>query len=369
MKRSFFLPLAALLLAIVCGSGLAQQPSAAVAPRGVVLEVTYFKGRPFAYQRIGEWSWYELFQRPAGWAARDGELPVAAVKIYTRTENEAVKVRVTVLRGRNHEVEDSVAEYTPSLEKKTVIGELTALGVEPFEIQLVRAPATVPDPPAVVNKTRSLQVTVEPFQGSLPSFKTRVQNNSPKPVAAYAYFTSIDGVRKLSGIPQNKEGGVFIKPGDAYELVLRQPIRMTTVSTGEVPPVQPGLVFNVISAIFTDGSYEGDPYGAASYLAVNYAEKAQLRQIADMLKTKGFNLTAADAEAASRALTVESIWTEFAAKFPEFTDDQKKSLQGAIHFGKSKALQFFRTGLPDKASTTAVADLLDKIQKRIDALP
>jgi hypothetical protein len=37
------------------------------------------------------------------------------------------------------------------------------------------------------------------------------------------------------------------------------------------------MVFNVTSVVFTDGTYEGDAYGAANYLAANAAEKAMLR--------------------------------------------------------------------------------------------
>ena len=136
-----------------------------------------------------------------------------------------------------------------------------------------------------------------------------------------------------------------------------------------IPFMRYALVFNVISVIFMDGSYEGDPYGAASYLAVNFAEKAQLRQVAELLKTKGFNLTAEDADAATRELTVEGIWSEFVAKWPELSEQQKNSLKDPIDYGKSKGLQLFRTGLPDKAAKTPIAELLEKIQKRIDALP
>ena len=67
--------------------------------RDQVLEVTYYKGRPFAYQRVGEWTWYELFPRASDWKPRAGELPVAAVKLYVRDEAGTVHVKVTVLRG------------------------------------------------------------------------------------------------------------------------------------------------------------------------------------------------------------------------------------------------------------------------------
>ena len=81
----------ALLLTASSIAGLAQQQQAAPpVSRGVALEVTYFKGRILAYQRIGQWTWYELFQRPDDWKAREGELPVAAVRISPRSEDGVV---------------------------------------------------------------------------------------------------------------------------------------------------------------------------------------------------------------------------------------------------------------------------------------
>src|SRR6185369_5592612 len=69
--------------------------------RAYVVEVTYFKDRPFAYQRIGGWTWYGAFQLVAGYKSAAGVLPVEAVKLYTREEEGVVKVKIAVLRGKD----------------------------------------------------------------------------------------------------------------------------------------------------------------------------------------------------------------------------------------------------------------------------
>ncbi|MEO8574348.1 MAG: hypothetical protein ABI481_10295 [Pyrinomonadaceae bacterium] len=353
------------LLAAACVSAFPQQsPSATPASKGIVLEVMFFKGKILSYQRIGEWTWYEWLDRPADWKPRPGEVPVAAVKIATRVEDGVIKARVTVLRGVNHETEDFVAEYTLSPEKKAIIRELSSLGVEPFELQLVRAPATVADPPAVVNKTKSLQVSVEPMQSSLPTFLARVLNNSPKPVLCFTYHTSIDGVRRLTGAPRDEAGAIVIKPGETFERPFRYPMKVSAVSTGEVPPALSGLVFNVTSVIFTDGTYEGDAHGAATYLAGNAGQKAQLRSFLEVIRSKEFTNSETEVQAAISSVNVDAVLAEFVQKFPTLTPEQRSSLREAVDYGKSRAVKLFRG-----ASGEPVAILIERLQARIDALP
>ncbi len=354
-----------LLLAALFISASAQQSTVTPpAAKAMALEVTFFKGKILAYQQLGNWTWYEWFQRPADWQPRPGEVPVAAVKISTRVDDGLIKARVTVLRGRNHETEDFVVEYTLVAEKKTIIRELSDLGVEPFELQLVRAPATVPDPPAVVNKTKSLQVSVEPAQSTIPSFTVRVQNNSPKPVVCFTYNTSIDGVRKVTGAPRNEGGVIVIKPGDTYQRPLRYPMKVSPISTGEVPPPLSNLLLSVTSVIFADGTYEGDAHAAATYLAGNMGEKAQLRSFLDLVRSKEFTNSPAEVEAAISSVSVDTVLAEAGQKFPSLTPEQKAQLRDAVDFGKSVGVKFFRS-----AGAEPAASLADRLQKRIDALP
>ena len=355
--------IAALLIAIVAITTQAQN-NVAPPPRGVALEVMYAKGAILAYQRIGEWTWYEGFRRLSDWKPRQGEVPVAAVRIATRLDGDIIKARVTVLRGKNHETEDFVAEYIVSSEKPIVIRELSDLGVEPFEMLLVRAPATIADPPAVTNRTKSLQVSLEPSQSTIPAFTARILNNSQKPVAAFSYYTFADGRRRGIGQPRKKEGGALIKPGESYELKLRQAMKVSAISTGEVPPVAPSQIFEVTSVVFTDGTYEGDAYGAANYLAGNAGEKAMLQRFLDLIRSKEFTRTEDQVRAAIAAVSVDSITAEMVQRFPTLANNEKGSLRDAVDFGKSQGLKLFRTN-----SAEPTAALAERLQARIDLLP
>jgi hypothetical protein len=354
-----------LMLSVLSSIAFAQQSAVAPpVPKEVALEVTYFKGRILAYQRIGESTLYGAFQRPADWKPRPGEVPADAVNISTRLENGIIKARVTVQRGDHYVREDFVADYVVSPEGITVIRELSDFGIEPFEMQLVRAPAAVADPPAVVNKTKSLQVSVEPRQSTIPMFMARVLNNAAKPVANFSYYTSIDSSRKLIGSPRNEKGGALINPGDTFERTFRYAMQTPTVSTGEVPTVLPNLVFNVTSVVFTDGTYEGEASSAANYLGRNAGEKAMFHRFLEMVRSKEFANSPDEADAAIASVNVDIIAAELAQKFPALTTGEKSGLRGWVDAGKIFAVRIFRG--TTSASNSVLAELL---QKRIDSLP
>ena len=363
----------ALVLAALSIGVSSQQPSGAApqhsavslqAPSGMVLEVMYVKGRILAYQRIGEWTWYGFFERVTAGKSRPGELHVDAVKIATRLENGVIKARVTVLRGTNHEAEDFVADYAVTPEKKITIRELSDVGVEPFEMQLVRAPSVVAEPPAVVNKTKSLEVSVEPAQSTIPTFSARFLNNSPKPVASFSYYTSVDGSRHMSGSPRNETGEALIKPGDTLERKFRYAMKVSAVSTGEVPPALPNLILNVTSVVFTDGTYEGDPLPVANFLTIKLGEKAQLRSFLDLVRSKGFTNSPGEIEAAIASVNADSVVAELTPKFPTLTAQDKAQLLGLVDLGKSLAAKFFKS-----ISGEPVAAVAERLQKRIDSMP
>lgn len=274
-----------LLIAVISVCVLILPSIARAQSSGYALEVTYFKGRPFAYQRIGQWSWYALFQRVQGWKPAAGDGPVEAVKITPRVDEGSIKVRVSVLKGKYLDNEQPVGDYAIAEDARITITELTKFGVVPFEVGLVRAPATVSSLPAVVNKTRSLQVSVEPNISSLPTFRLKLLNDSTKAVRAFSYETWVDGKQRLSGMPNKPGGAVLIEPGAANEQEIRFPLDAQTTSTGEAPAALPDLTVVVTSVVFADGTYEGEIAQAARYRAMMLGERTQLKRILEVLRT------------------------------------------------------------------------------------
>jgi len=358
----------AFLFLVLSSIALAQQAAntapTPLTPGGLVVEVMYYKGRPLAYQAVGSWSWFSAFPRSEGWKAGANEIPIRAVKITLRQEDGVVKARVTLLRGRNFDKEDFVTDTSVLPGQKTIVRELLNVGIEPFEMQLVRAPATVADLPTVANKTKSLQVTVEPNQSTIPSFVGRFLNNSAKPVASFSFFTSVDGRRAVMGAPMSRTGLVLIQPGETYQQTFRYSTTLSPVSTGEVPPVVSNLVLNITSVVFTDGSYEGDSYPVATFLAGKLGEKAQLRAFLDRVRAGGSISSESDVEAAISAVNLDGLAAEIIKKFPDLTAAEKVQVRNVIGLGQSFGVKSFRTASVDPNGTLA-----ELLQARIDALP
>ena len=373
MKKRLFIAVSLCFLALPVIAG-AQA-------RGYALEVTYFKGRPFAYQRIGQWSWYALFQRVPGWRPAGGELPVEAVKITPRADADSVKVRVSVLKGKFLETEQPVGDYPLTENVKLTIADLSRFGVVPFEVSLVRAPATVADLPAVVNKTMSLQVSVEPNISSLPTFRLKLLNDSTKAVRAFTYETLVDGKQRLTGMPNKPEGGVLIEPGATNEQELRFPLDAKTTSTGEAPAALPDLTVMVTSVVFADGTYEGDLYQAARYRAIVLGERTQLKRILEILRpdTAVTSLDILNAQVSDLTWYVyERTFEAFVKGMGGFNEKMKEDLHEGVELASSSIQRAFvaefgekRTSMGDKPAEFQawLKTAAERYQKWLSALP
>jgi len=344
--------------------------------RAYVVEVTYFKDRPFAYQRIGGWTWYGAFQLVPGYKSTSEVLPVQAVKLYTREDAGVVKVRVTVLRGKDFEFEDPVAEYSVGTEK-IAVSDLSKFGIVPFELELVRAPSQVASLPSINNKTKSLVVSVEPTTGNLPSFKARLLNSSAKPVAGFSYYTFLDGRKRFIGMPQKHDGSNLIGPGATFEMNMPYPLKPTTRSAGEIPETLDGLTLNVEAVFFVDGTYEGDRTEAVRFRGYETGEKIQLTRILDLLHSKSAASWATLAPKVDE-LPYRVIVPDIApvlAEFPGLPDSEVENVRDAAEVAASGIQKDFAatfgTSKPiDPAVfSTAVNAAIARCQSWLDSLP
>ena len=137
----------------------------------------------------------------------------------------------------------------------------------------------------MINKTRSLQVSVAPDAGSLPTFQLKVINDSAKAVRAFTYETTADGRQRFLGMPNQREGGILIAPGGTHEEKVRVALDANTASTGEVPVAVNNVTIQISSVLFADGTYEGDIHQAARYRAMMLGERTQLKRILEILRT------------------------------------------------------------------------------------
>jgi hypothetical protein len=257
----------------------------------LALQVTYLKGTPPAYQRVTAerqkgGTWYSRFGRVVGWQLPSGDPTVKAVRIIPYLEGDTIRIVVSVLRGlKFQDLEDRVATYRRRENESVMVAALSKFGVEPFEIKVVRVVPQTSELPVLVNKTNAVQViSIEPTVSTFPIYALKLHNLSEKNICAL-YMKTIAENRPMTSMPQGKDGEPLIKARDSSEL--KQPL--ITLAQSQVDgfaPASPSSQQIVIaSAVFEDGSYEGEVEPAAMYRAMEAGRMMELKRIVPVLES------------------------------------------------------------------------------------
>jgi hypothetical protein len=255
-------------------------------PTNLTVEVYYSANEPPAYLVVSpvnsppSGSSFGRFRKVPDWHVPPGALPVTAVDIKTLLTGSAVRISISVLMGRLNEQEKSVAVYSLREGERVRVSELAQFGVEPFELALVRVASANADLPQFVSKAPSIElVTIQANLSTLPSHRLVLRNISGKNVRAIMVRTLQDRVMKLSGTRQGKEGNPLIPAGGTAEITQRAISRATATPGGYKPVTPENQTIEISSAIFEDGSYEGDAEAAVQYRAFLKGQKSQLVRV------------------------------------------------------------------------------------------
>lgn len=327
-----------LLGSVFCPAQTARKVSEAT---GLVLEVTFFKGKEPAHLEIYEniaaphGGWFALFKRVPNWQPSAGALPVKAINVVSRLENSVVKVKISVFTGqRFNDKEEFVANYAMKENDKIVVEDLTKFGVEPIEIAVVKITPSVSVLPAALNRTTSLQITsIEPNYSTLPSFKVNLMNTSNKAVLAFTYQISVNGRKGISGMPQCTYERTLIEAGNSYKFGVPNDFKDTKISDGEIPQVKNNQTIIITSVVFEDGTFEGDQFDAARYLAFSFGRQLQMQRMMPLLRQTADNksdLTLFGKEISNLSVSVdENTFNEFTKNFPNLSENEKSRLRTA----------------------------------------
>ena len=266
------------------------------APTNLIVEVYYYPPEPPAYMTVSPansppgGSWFARFRRVPGWQVPPGALPVNAVNIKTLLTGNTVRVSISVLLGKLHEQEKSVAEYSLRQGEKVRVLELAQFGVEPFELALVRVASASADLPQVVSKALAIElVTIQANLSTLPSYRLVLRNVSVKNVRAIMVRTVQNRSIKLSGFEGGKEGAPLIPAGGTAEINHPADTRATATPGGYKPLTPENQIIEISTAIFDDGSFEGEEYEAIIYRALLKGQKAQLIRVVALFQEASEN--------------------------------------------------------------------------------
>ncbi|HEY8184816.1 MAG TPA: hypothetical protein VIF64_02040 [Pyrinomonadaceae bacterium] len=286
-SRNFLISI--LLAVAFCGNTYAQR-SQHSNETGWLLEVTFLKGAPPAYERV-RWpesqtpgDWFGRFGKVAGWQLPAGAQPIRAVRIVPHLQGETVAVKVSVMRGEKFmDAEETVATYDLPENEKVTIELLKGFGVEPFEIRAFRSAPLLANPPASINKTISVEIVgIEPVASDMPEYKLTLRNLSQKTIDALR-VEIVAGQRAVSsGMPQGLDGKPLMLAGETVQVRLL--MRVTADRAGDayapVVPLQQQVVIK--SVIFADGTTEGiterDMESGAGFQSVKFGRRIELQR-------------------------------------------------------------------------------------------
>ncbi len=301
MKKLVSILIAGFAIFLSAAAGAAQEPAQR---SGLYLEVVdhwnatpNLQPVPAADSKFsGGWGPFALLP---SWSPPADFLPVRAVNVLARMEGDAVRVNVSVFRGKkSHEKEEQVATFLARENEKVVVVELKRWGVVPYEVTPVKvASSALGSPPQVVNKTQSIEVVnIEPVRSAPASFRLVVRNLSTKYVSAVHIEVLKNNRRELSATPAGEEGRPLIEPGDIWKAPDFGLVKIEPTSAGYVLSSAKGQTVVIATVVFQDGSYEGDVRSAVSFRGYVAGRKQQLARVIALFKSAS-ETTDADATA------------------------------------------------------------------------
>lgn len=349
MKRLRFINAITLILTFLTltyGTPFQQQQSQPPTSR-LALEVTFYSGRAPAYQTVPPMgsapggSWYGLFRRIDSWRPQPGNVPAEAVRITSQLEAEQVRVFVSTLAGEKAlENEVPVAKFLIRENQKIVVNELKEFGIEAFEIKLVRVTLTPLPIPTVDNKVASLVVvsTEAANDSTLPTYKLTLVSRANKNIIALGIDVLVDGKVGRTGIHQNPDGQVFMVPEKTYQLKVSAVRRAQPSSEGYAPATPPNQKILIKSAVFEDGTYEGEAEVATTVMARREGEKMVIPKLISLL-TEAINSTDDNISEGLKKLEAQ--------------------ISGINTNAEPKMIQAFLTGLPQPNQTFDVKGAIE----------
>jgi hypothetical protein len=291
MRRAVALAfaLAVGLLALPTASG--QQSPAQ--PTNLVLEVYYHQNEPPLYivvppaNSAPEGMWSVRFRRVPGWKTPAGSLPVRAVNVQTIQAGDHVRVWVSVFVGlKGLEQENSVAALTLREGEKITVGEVTQVGVEPFDLALVRVGLVGGNLPQVISKAKSIElVTIRGNLSTLPSYRLALRDRSARNVSALFISVGRDARAQITSMPQGEDGGPLILAGAVSEF--DEPAVTTASATpgGYEPLPAANQTIEISTAVFDNGSFEGEIGPAILFRGFVKGRKIQLGRLVGLFQT------------------------------------------------------------------------------------
>lgn len=321
----------------------AQYDRQKYAPPGLVLEVSYNDESKPSYIYVTDHilqsrgNLFSNFQRVGKLRQAGESFSVKAVRIVSRPEAGAVKVKISVVSGQKpNEIEQPVAEYTLRENDRVTVSDLKRFGVEPFEIRAAALTLASSDLPQIINKTNSLTVEkIEPFDAEIPSVRVVLVNNSDKAVNALTYKITVGKSPRSSSRPESTDGNILIKPGERFQAIIPNAGFGVKNTVGQTVALEPNRTITISAAVFEDDSFEGDAAEASKLMIVKFAGKLQTKKILNLLtqtaeSDSALSVLREKAENLNSEID-ENEFSKFASRFADLPENEIFYLRSAAN--------------------------------------
>ncbi len=262
-----------------------------VEPTLLALEVFFYANEPPAYQAVPSvasspsGAWYARFRPVRGWTPPSDSPPVRAVNIRSVLVGDSVRIWISAFLGELHEQEKDVTSYSLHEGEKITVQKLAQFGVEPFDIAVVRLAPGAVDIPQVKSKAKSVEfVAIKPVFSTLPSYQVAVRNLSSKNISALRIQVMQAGRTQITSMPQGREADPLILAGGIYESTETIATRASATPGGYTPVTLPNQVIEISTAVFEDGSFEGEIESAITFRAFVKGRKIQLGRVVELFQ-------------------------------------------------------------------------------------
>ena len=312
-------------------------------PSGLALEIG-IRGVPPGYQSVPGESYGGRYHRIAGAIPPS---PDFAVRVVDELEGDAVRVRVSGYLDKFRDRELPIASYLLREGERVTVAEMTNVGFEPFELSVVRVKREEPPTPTATSRAASVEVVGVEAKGSsnFPAFNVALRNRSDKGVTYLEVRTLAENGRTLTiHWPRGELNRPLIEPGGVGEVSVRGSGLAVKDEEG-VTPDAPRRI-EVVTAVFSDGTFEGDAASATKQLAALRGQRTQLTRVLALLRDAAAGARGGDesarlavlkegATALSREL-VQADVDELAAAFPALAPNDRDALKHLYQYGLDK---------------------------------
>lgn len=263
-----------ILCASTCVSQTPQEREASAPPTGLALETNTKEG-PVGHTSVPGRFFGGRYRRLPDWHPPAGAKPPRTFKLMNDPEGDAVRVRVFAVMDRFHEQDVLLGDYLLREGEKAVVESMRTYGYEPMEVTVVRVRREPARLPVAMSSAPSVVVIgVEEKQTNFPSYKVTLRNLSNTDITRLEVHTFKGGRRSAVHWPRVEQNRPLLKAGGVYELSVMGGGRGRQTPEGYTPSAPDSV--EVISAVFADGSYEGERRSALNYIVGLRGQRMQL---------------------------------------------------------------------------------------------